>query len=54
MIEMQGTSPAPGLALSDSLIMDTGSGVPNIYMVKLIIKLMVCGIFQGELYKWTE
>ena len=49
MIEMQGKSPPPGLALRDGLFMDTGSGVPNIYMVKLIIKLMVCGIFQGEL-----
>ena len=35
---MQGKYPAPGLALSDSLIMDTASGVPNIYMVKPVIK----------------
>ena len=35
---MRGKYPGRGLALSDSLIMDTASGVPNIYMVKPVIK----------------
>ena len=46
IIEMQGKYPGRGLALSDSLIMDTASGVPNIYMVKPVIKLMVCGMYH--------
>ena len=51
IIEVHGKYPGPGLAVSDSLIMDTGSGVPNIYMVRPVIKLMVCGIYHWESFR---